>query len=172
MFAQKTTELMRRIRCYKSINYNVLVVNFIQDERYGVGCIANHDRDTEHALCVPALKEVDEVVRSNSYNVIAIDEGQFFPDLYEYVTQWADDLKVHIIVAGLDGDAERKPFGDMLRLIPHAEEIQRLNAYCGECGDGTVAHFTKFIGEESAVVDGVNIGGADKYRPVCRDHRT
>jgi thymidine kinase len=170
MFAQKTTELLRRVRRYKSIGYKVLVVNFIGDTRYGEECIASHDKEVEKAVCVEMLRSVDHLVRSGKYNVIAIDEGQFFTDLFEYVTRWADELPVHIVISGLDGTSERKPFGDMLRLIPHAEEVERLSAFCSECRDGTVAVYSKYFGEVPKDINGVAIGGAEAYRPVCRKH--
>jgi thymidine kinase len=170
MFSQKTTELLRRIRRYKSINYKVLVVNYIGDTRYGNECIASHDKEIEKAACVELLKSVDHLVRSGEYNVIAIDEGQFFKDLYEYVTAWADELPVHIVISGLDGTSERTAFGDMLRLIPHAEEVERLSSFCSVCCDGTVATFSKYFGEVPKDENGVAIGGAEAYRPVCRKH--
>lgn len=170
MFAQKTTELLRRVRRYKSIGYKVLVINFIGDTRYGNECIASHDKEIEKACCVELLSSVDHLVRSGEYNVIAIDEGQFFADLFEYVSRWADELPVHIVVSGLDGTSERMPFGDMLRLIPHAEEVERLSAFCSECRDGTIAVFSKYFGEAPKDENGVAIGGAEAYRPVCRRH--
>lgn len=170
MFAQKTTELLRRVKRYKSIGYKVLVVNYIGDTRYGRDCIASHDKEVEKAACVEKLKSVNHLVRSGEYQVIAIDEGQFFSDLFEYVTAWADELNVHIVIAGLDGTSDRTPFGDMLRLIPHAEEVERLTAFCSECRDGTVAIYSKYFGEAKKDENGVAIGGAEAYRPVCRTH--
>jgi thymidine kinase len=169
MFAQKTTELMRRVRRFQSINSSVLVVNYIGDKRYGTDCVASHDKDTISAKCVEKLEEIDVFVRTGSYSVIAIDEGQFFTDLFEYVTSWADNYKVHIIVAGLDGTSDRTPFGDILRLIPHAEEVERLNALCALCADGTIATYTKYAKNDKT--GDVHIGGKESYYPVCRKHR-
>ena len=166
MFAQKTTELLRRIRRYQSIGYRVLVINYIADTRYGTRCIASHDKEKEEAMCVHRLHDVDALV--NDYQVVVIDEGQFFPDLFEYVTKWADTLPIHIVVAGLDGTSERKPFGDMLRLIPHAEEVERLTAFCSVCCDGTIATYSQYTGVTAD--DDIIIGGAEAYRPVCRKH--
>ncbi len=166
MFAQKTTELLRRIRRYQSIGYRVLVINYIADTRYGKECIASHDKETEQALCVHRLHDVDALI--SNYQVVIIDEGQFFPDLYEYITKWADTLPIHIVVAGLSGTSDRKPFGDMLRLIPHAEEVEYLTAFCSVCSDGTVATYSQYMGR--SIEDGIMIGGAEAYRPVCRKH--
>ena len=47
----------------------------------------------------------------------------------------------NVIVAGLDGDFKRNPFGDILKLIPHAEKVSKLSALCTICGDGTKASF-------------------------------
>ncbi len=168
MFAQKTTELLRRVRRYRSIGYKVMVVNFKHDTRYGEGCIASHDIDKVPALTVERLADVPEDALGD-HKVLVIDEGQFYPDLLERVAAWADRFTdLHIVVSGLDGDAERRPFGQMLQLVPHAEEVMRLSAYCSRCADGTLAHFSKKIAGSS---DGqVEIGAADKYIPVCRRH--
>jgi thymidine kinase len=165
MFAQKTTELLRRIRRFKAIGYKVLVVNYVGDTRYGTNRIASHDVDTCDAICVNSLSEVASQVAN--YNALIIDEGQFYPDLYKYVTEWADRLPLKIIVAGLSGDSERKPFGDMLNLVPMAEETEHLTAYCSVCKDGTVAMFSKCI---KAKTGQVSIGSSDTYIPVCRQH--
>lgn len=39
-----------------------------------------------------------------------------------------------VIVGGLDGDFQRKPFGKILDLIPRAEHIVKLTAVCFNCG--------------------------------------
>jgi thymidine kinase len=168
MFAQKTTELLRLIRRYRSIGFKVLVVNYKHDTRYGDNVIASHDLDTVPAIAVERLAELDEET-VKGYDVVVIDEGQFFGDLFDKVTGWVDlHAKLHVVVSGLDGDAERRPFGDMLRLIPHAEHLLRLSSYCAVCRDGTAAHFSKKVAGDKGQLE--DVGGADKYLPVCRKH--
>lgn len=166
MFAQKTTELLKRIRRYESIGYKVLVVNFHHDTRYGSNCISSHDIDKHPARPLGVLSDLTDEEICN-YNVIVIDEGQFFPDLHKTVTNWVDNFAVHVVVSGLDGDSERRPFGDLLRLIPHAEEVVRLNAYCSKCRDGTIANFSCRLKESN---EQISIGAADQYLPMCRSH--
>lgn len=168
MFAQKTTELLRRVRRYQSIGYHVLVVNYAADDRYGKDRVASHDKEFERAHCVNSLAEIEDLVRSQAYQVLAIDEGQFFGDLYEKITAWADELPLHIVISGLDGTSQREPFGDMLRLIPHAEEVVRLSAFCAVCRDGTVAVYSKYTAAVST--GGIVIGAGECYQPVCRRH--
>jgi thymidine kinase len=70
-------------------------------------------------------------------------------------------------VAGLDGDAQRKPFGKLLELIPLADSIIKLKAMCKKCNDGTEALFTSKKVHDTTVVD---IGSSDKYEALCRAH--
>jgi thymidine kinase len=170
MFAQKTTELIRRVRCYKSIGYRVLIINYIADTRYGKDCVATHHRDTEDATCVHLLSELNDEVQSGNYDAIFIDEGQFFPDIVETTKQWVDTLPIKVVICGLDGDSERKPFGRFLELIPYAENVERLTAFCSICRDGTIATFSKYIKNNHTKENQVEIGGADTYKPVCRKH--
>jgi thymidine kinase len=170
MFAQKTTELIRRVRCYKSIGYKVLIINFNEDVRYGKDCVATHHRDKEDAVCVATLSAVNDLVRRENYDAIFIDEGQFFPDIVEYVKSWSDELTSKIVICGLDGDSERRPFGRLLELVPYAESVERLTAFCAVCRDGTVATFSQFMNKEKQKDGQIAVGGADMYRPVCRKH--
>lgn len=168
MFAQKTTELLRHIRRYRSIGFRVLVVNYSHDTRYGTDIIASHDLDTIPATSVERLGELPEDI-ATAYDVIVIDEGQFFGDLRDKVCQWVDNNdKLQVVVSGLDGDASRRPFGQMLDLIPVAETVLRLSSYCAVCRDGTSANFTKKIGGTQDAT--VEVGAGDKYIPVCRRH--
>ena len=95
-----------------------------------------------------------------------IDEGQFFPDLKEYVVKWCEEYKKNIIVIGLDGDYKRNPFGQILDLIPIADNVMKLKAMCKLCSDGTEALFTHRLTTEDEQV----LIGNSNYIPVCRQH--
>jgi thymidine kinase len=68
-----------------------------------------------------------------------------------------------VIIAALDSTFERKPFGQILNLLPISEKITKLNAVCVGCGDD--ASFTKRTSEDKKVE---LIGGSEMYEPVCR----
>ena len=97
-----------------------------------------------------------------AFDVIGIDEGQFFPDLNEFCERAANEGKV-VIVAALDGTFERKPFGAVCDLVPLAEHVEKLTAVCRLTGGD--ASFSRRLGSETAVE---LIGGADMYMPVSR----
>jgi thymidine kinase len=68
-----------------------------------------------------------------------------------------------VVVSALDGTFERKPFGNIINLIPLAEKVSKLCAVCVYCTNE--AAFTKRIVESKQVE---LIGGAEMYKPVCR----
>jgi thymidine kinase len=103
----------------------------------------------------------------NQYDSIFIDEGQFFPDLYSFVSDLVDNYRKHVIVSGLDGDSNRNTFGELIKLIPICDTVDKLHAYCNKCNNGRIAPFTKKIKEDTVLID---IGGINKYIPVCRYH--
>ena len=96
------------------------------------------------------------------YSVLAIDEGQFFPDLADMCDRWASQGK-SVIVAALDGTFQREPFPVIMALIPRAEEVIKLTAICVGCGAD--AAFSRRLSDETDVEV---IGGADKYVAMCR----
>eukprot|EP00057_Strongylocentrotus_purpuratus_P022626 XP_011677100.1 PREDICTED: thymidine kinase, cytosolic [Strongylocentrotus purpuratus] len=155
------TELIRRIKRYQIANHYCLLVKYDKDTRYDKDGVATHDMQVCKATSTSDLSSIAEL--AEEYEVIGIDEGQFFPDCVKFCEEMANQGKV-IIVAALDGTYQRKGFGDILNLVPIAESVIKLNAVCMHCYNE--ASYTRRIGCETAVEI---IGGADKYMAVCRD---
>ena len=129
--------------------------------------VYSHDLLNVKCINTLTLAEIHEVIIAESpCNVILINEGQFFPDLLEYVVMWCEKYNKNILISGLDGDYLRKPFGQILDLIPYANKVKKLKAFCSVCKDGTYAHFTKRISEDVEQ----KIIGNDIYISVCRKH--
>lgn len=174
MYAGKSTELIRLINRFKCLGKNVLVINHSFNNRYGSSSLTTHNRDSFdeciilERLC-DILKEenVEDFEKFNKADVIVIEELQFFTDAYGSIVEWIDHLGKCVVAAGLDGDAKKQPFGDVLRLIPHAEKVRKLNALCKRCGDGTKAHFSKRTTLEDETI---LVGSDDVYEAVCRKH--
>ena len=164
MFSGKSTELIRRIRRFQSIGKKVCVINHNSDTRT-TDKVETHYGDTIKAIKYVHLMNFINVGDACIYDVICIDEGQFFGDLCTSVMILVEVYGLHVIVAGLSGDYRREPFGDILKLILKAEDVMFCTAYCGICKDGTVAPFTKRISDGK---DQVDVGASDKYIAVCR----
>ena len=171
MFSGKSTELIRRINKEKSINKKALVINYFHDNRYSTNSISTHNNSKIKCLKLLLLSEISQDI-INSFDTFFIDEGQFFPDLYLIVSKLVDIHKKHVIVSGLDGDFNRNMFGQILQLIPICDTVDKLTAYCCKCNNGNIAPFTKkCIGNNTSTnTQVIEIGGIDKYIPVCRYH--
>ena len=166
MFSGKSSELIRRINREKSIQKKILVINFIGDNRYSHNSVTTHDNTKVSSLKLAKLSDLPSSM-VKQYDSFFIDEGQFFPDLYVFVKNLVESGCKHVVVSGLDGDSNRDPFGDIIKLIPISDTVDKLTAYCTKCNNGTLAPFTKKISNNANLID---IGGIDKYIPVCRKH--
>eukprot|EP01133_Synstelium_polycarpum_P005881 gene5881-6803_t len=158
MFSGKTTELIRRIKRFNLANKKCLLIKYSKDTRYNNGVndsslLYTHD----NAFPCSELKEAES--RAADFDVIGIDEGQFFADVVPFSEQLANQGKT-VIVAALDGTFQRRPFGSVLDLVPKAENITKLTAVCMICYKD--ASFTRRIVEDDTVE---LIGGADKLIP-------
>lgn len=136
-----------------------MVVKYVKDTRYSRDKCCTHDMQRSDARSAARLCEVED---ADDYDVIGVDEGQFFPDLVEFCETEANHGKT-VIVAALDGTFQRKPFGRVLELVPLAESVTKLSAVCMICRKD--AAFSRRLGRETAVEV---IGGEDKYMAVCR----
>jgi thymidine kinase len=166
MFAGKTSEIQSVVRRSECLG-PVLVLTAAIDNRYGSDAVISHDK-----VAVPArpvdLNGLNQVLAWPEFAArsIVIDEAQFFTGLVDFVTTAVDRYGKHVVVVGLDGDARRRPFGEVLALMPHADVIEKKTALCRRCGDGTAAIFTRAL----RPCDDVEVGGADIYEPMCRRH--
>ena len=168
MFSGKSTELIRRTTRLKSINKKVLLVNSILDSRCNME-IQTHDKKSLEANKTEFLRDIFELEDYNTCDVVAIDESQFFNDLYETIPKIISDNK-HCIVCGLDGDANQNKFGQILDLIPFATKLDKLSGYCSICNDGTEGTFSikKNKNQDSDSI--IEIGANDIYMCVCIKH--
>jgi thymidine kinase len=173
MYSGKTTEIIRQIKRYKSLNKNIIVITHISDNRYyDSSNISTHNRENMKAISLTNLKDIYNIHNpdDNGFTkseVVFIEEGQFFPDLYEFVIECANLRDKNVIISGLDGDFQLKAFEQIIQLIPNSEKVTKLTALCKQCGDGTEACFSKRI-----VKNNIRelVGSDGIYEAVCRKH--
>lgn len=175
MFSKKTTTLINIYKKCINNNVPVVVINHIIDKRYGLNekTVTSHDNISVPCLQSNSLtdiwimkydnKNANEYTQAHTADVILINEGQFFLDLYDVVVDMLKYNKI-IYVAGLDGDFKLKKFGMILDLIPICDKVTKLNAFCAICKDGTAGIFTKRLTSESHQI----VVGFDNYISVCR----
>jgi len=165
MFSGKSTELLRRCRRYKSIGKNVVLINHTEDTR-SKKTIKTHTNDTSLAIKLNDLGDLHLHHRDifMSADIIGIDEAQFFYNLRSFIL-FAEHYNKTIIIAGLDGDFNRNPFGQILECIPLCDEVIKLTALDMIDQDGSPAIFTRRIMDSK---EQVVIGTTGSYRAVSR----
>lgn len=177
MFSGKSTSLLNEISKFNIFSKNILVLNHSYDYKRtnDISCIMSHDNKQFKAFMINKLETIllDPLINDIYQNsdIVIIDECQFFPDLFFFIQTQLNILHKFnkiFIVAGLSGDSNLQPIGDLIKLIPLADEIIKLNAYCIKCKDGTIASFSKRI--NSCQDSQILIGKNDIYIPVCRFH--
>jgi len=164
MFSGKTTEIIKEVTRLSVIEKKILLINSSLDDRYDVNKVCSHNNNKLDCISVSKLEDIP-LEKYTDCEYIIIDEGQFFEDLYDFVSVAIDLNNKHVIIVGLNGDSERNNFGDIYRLYPLADKITLLTAMCIICKDGTPGIFSKKITDDTNQTD---IGSTDKYIPVCR----
>ncbi len=174
MFSGKSTAIILRIARMADIGYDVLYINHKIDNRDTEAqdtIVSTHNSQYTtlskkiNAIKVSELRDLD----IRDYQYIAVDEGQFFPDLYESVITWVTGFGKTVLVASLDGDAYRRKFGQVLDLIPNADEVNKLTAFCDLCRENEKRlRPAPFTGRFSDNTDATMVGGKDLYRAMCR----
>ena len=133
MFSGKSEELVRRLRREGFARKSIRAVKHASDCRYHETHIGCHGGQTFEALPV---KDAEALVRQVAgFEVVGIDEGQFFGDDLPDACEHLANAGVLVIVAGLDLTAEGKPFHPMPALMAIAEDVTKLRAVCVVCGE-------------------------------------
>jgi thymidine kinase len=163
MFSGKTSKLLEIYEQCILSNISVLVINHSSDTRYSDIMLSSHDKKMIPCILSDKLQDIVDI----SENVILINEGQFFNDLYDWVKIMVEQYNKTLYVCGLDGDSNRKRFGQMLDLIPISDKVTKLRSLCAICNNGNKAPFTlrTSMSSEKQIL----IGSDDCYKPVCRN---
>jgi thymidine kinase len=161
MFSGKTTRLIQLYQKYTQLNVNVIAVNYASDTRYHDNMLSTHDKQMIPCIQCMNLADIlhnDSIVNSS---VVLINEGQFFPDIYNITLELVEKHNKTVIICGLDGDFKRVKFGDLLDLLPFCDTVTKLHAKC-LCGKKAI--FSHRITNEMAQI----VIGSSNYTPLCR----
>ena len=162
MFSGKSTRLIETIRKYVHKAKKTIMIKFIADKRYtDKSEVVTHDLIKYDSIDCKNLRDSFDIIKN--YDVIGIDEGQFFSDLVE-VCEELTLLNKTIIIAALNGDFRMEPFPVISRIISKADKIKLLKAYCFHCHKD--AKFSLRIVQSNETV---LIGAGEAYKPACRE---
>ena len=167
MFSGKSEEMIRRLRRAEIAGQRVVIFKPRIDDRYDVADVVSHAGARMRAVPVSSVAEV--VDHAQGFDVIGIDEVQFFePVIVARALEFADG-GARVVIAGLDQDFRRLPFGPIPELLSHAEFVDKLQAVCHRCG-GPATTTQRLVGGRPAPYSGetVLVGAAEQYEARCR----
>lgn len=163
MYAGKTSALIAKGTRFSIAGEKVLYIKPSVDNRYSEDEIVTHTGES-----IPALSMITDGVFPTAMNsgasVILIDEVQFFQeDIVNHILMLVERGKT-VYCSGLDLDYRGTPFEIVMQIMGYANKVNKLTAVCSSCGSDafvTVRH--------SGSNYRLEVGGLDKYKPLCRD---
>jgi len=161
MFSGKTEELIRRLKRAKIAKQKVEIFKPAVDTRYDEENVVSHDSNSVSSTPVQNASQI--LFYAEDFEVVGIDEAQFFGnELVNVCNELAANGK-RVIVAGLDMDYLGKPFGPIPHLMATAEYVTKVHAICMRCGS-LANHSHRMVKNDNLVL----LGETDAYEPLCR----
>ncbi|HVR13243.1 MAG TPA: thymidine kinase [Gaiellaceae bacterium] len=167
MFSGKSEEMIRRLRRAEIAGQRIVIFKPRIDDRYDATDVVSHAGARMQAVPVSSVAEIPALAKE--FDVVGIDEAQFLGDGVVATALDLADRGVRVIVAGLDQDFRRLPFGPMPELLTHAEFVDKLQAVCHRCG-GPATTTQRLVDGVPAPYSGetVVVGAAEQYEARCR----
>jgi thymidine kinase len=167
MFSGKSEEMIRRLRRAEIAGQKVVIFKPRIDDRFDATDVVSHAGARMRAVPVASVAEI--VAHTQGFDVVGIDEAQFLGDGVVATALELADRGVRVVVAGLDQDFRRLPFGPMPELLVRAEFVDKLQAVCHRCG-GPATTTQRLVDGAPAPYSGetVVVGAAEQYEARCR----
>ena len=169
MFSGKSEELLRRIKRGVIAKQKVLLFKPSIDNRYDENRVPTHNGNSYDSISIEKSSEILNFVKDKNYDIIGIDEIQFFDnDIVKVINKLADE-GIRVIVAGLDMDFKAEPFHPMPEIMAISEMVTKLHAVCNKCGK-EASRSQRLINGKPAKYDDpiVVIGASESYEARCR----
>ena len=162
MFSGKTEELIRRLKRAIFAKQHVAIFKPSIDTRYSDADVVSHDNNSIHSTPVNSPKSILKLAQE--YDVVGIDEAQFFDKGLTKVCDQLANQGIRVIVAGLDMDYLGVPFGPIPDLCAIADEVSKVHAICVRCG--ALAYLShRLVHDNQRVL----LGEKAEYEPLCRE---
>lgn len=162
MFSGKTEELIRRLKRAKIARQKVIIFKPDIDTRFSKVDVVSHDHNS---IASTPVKDSNSILKKAAdYEVIGIDEAQFFDLKLVEVCNRLAFRGIRVIIAGLDMDFRGEPFGPIPNLCAIADEVTKVHAICVKCGSLAYASH-RLVRNNSQVL----LGEKEEYEPLCRE---
>ena len=193
MFSGKTTFLLDQLKLYADAaeqcgrKVRPLLITTIIDDRKINNCkgVTSHSSQffgispKIDVVNVAKLSEVDIKGRE----IIGVDELQFFEEgSSKIIIDWVEKNNLYVYVVTLTGTSDLDLFGEAHLFFSHWDDFFHKKAICHDCLceiknlNKVTPYYSMpsapFTFKLTATKSKIDVGGADKYIPLCRYHYT
>ena len=164
MYSGKTSYIINIYKNIRNNNKDFMCYKPKIDNRYSNNEIVSHDSIKIPCISTESLLEDLKNKNLNNYKNILIDEGQFYKDLLEGINYLiTKKYNGNIYISGLNGDFKKNKIGNILDLIPKANNVIFLRGICNICKNNK----SSFSLKTSYGKNQIEIGGSEMYKGVC-----
>lgn len=173
MSAGKSLEIIKVAYNYEVQNKQVLILTSELDNRYEVGKVWSRTGFEKEAVTFNKQTDLLELVlhRDKLPTSILIDEAQFLTkEQVIQLTEIVDKHNITVMCYGLKNDSFNELFEGSKYLLIYADNIKELKTECWYCHKKAIMNL-RFNEQGKPIYSGkqVDIGGNEKYLPVCRN---
>jgi len=177
MGSGKSLDLLKVAYNYEENGMGVIILTSKIDDRYGHDIVKSRTGIGKDATGIGDDDDIYEIIQykkniiSHRIDCVLVDEVQFFKKKHIHqLVKIVDVMNIPVICYGLRSDFKLEPFESSKYLMAIADEIEELKTICSECGKKKANVNARFDENGKIVTQGekIEIGGNDKYRPLCR----
>lgn len=172
----KSLDLLKVAYNYEENGMTTLILTSKIDDRYGHDIVKSRTGVHKDAIGIGdndniySIVEYKQTIMNNKISCILVDEVQFFT--MEHIFQLAkvvDKMDIPVICYGLRSDFKQDPFESSTYLMAIADELEEMKTICSNCGKKKATVSARIV-KGKVVSEGVQIeiGGNEKYKPMCR----
>lgn len=175
MNSGKSLDLLKVAYNYEENGLEAIILTSKIDNRYGSESVNSRVGIHKEAISISSTDNIYQLIenkkRLNSkISCVLVDEVQFFEEKHiKQLVDVVDIINIPVICYGLRSDFKLEPFGSTKYLMSVADEIEEIKTICAECKKKKAIVNARFIdGKVVTTGDIIEIGGNEKYKPLCR----
>lgn len=175
MNAGKSTALLQANHNYLERGMKTMMFTFSEDNRFEKGMIVSRIgiKSNAHAFnnSTDIHTEVSNQLKEEKVDCLLVDEAQFLTKKQVHdLGRVVDELNIPVLTFGIRTDFQGELFEGSKYLLAWADNLKEIKTVCW-CG--RKATMVVRINDKNEIIsegEQIEIGGNEKYVPLCRSH--
>jgi thymidine kinase len=177
MSSGKSLDLLKVAFNYEENGLTSIILTSKIDNRYGNEIVQSRTGLKKEAIGIDNDINIFEIIEykktiiGNNIGCVLVDEVQFFNKQHiDQLIHVVDSFNIPVICYGLRSNFKLEPFETTAYLMSVADEIEEIKTICSECTKKKAIVNARFNDKGKVTTSGelIEIGGNEKYRPLCR----